>query len=132
VPHFVVLDSGLAADALEHWGPLVRRDPRFGPEGTNFDIARRAPGRRLELRTWERGVEGETLSCGSGAVAAAFAARLAGGEASWQVVPASGIPLAVGLPGPPRAPEAAELRGDARFLFRATVSDEATRGFPNA
>jgi diaminopimelate epimerase len=130
VPHFVIVDAELGPDALEHWGPKIRRDPRFGPDGTNFDIVSRDSKGTLELRTWERGVEGETLSCGSGAVAAAFAARLAGGAVSIRVVPASGIPLTVDLPGPRDAPEAAVLTGDARFLFSAVVNEEATRGFP--
>lgn len=131
VPHFVILDAPLGADALSRWGPKIRRDPRFGPDGTNFDLVTRTGPDRLDLRTWERGVEGETLSCGSGAVAAAFAARLDGGPATLRVVPASGIPLRVDLPGSPQAPEAAVLTGDARFLFSAVVSDEATRGFPD-
>jgi hypothetical protein len=47
-----------------------------------------------------------------------------------RVVPASGIPLTVDLPGPRDAPEESVLTGDARFLFSAVVNDEATRGFP--
>lgn len=132
VPHFVILDADLGPGALEHWGPKIRRDPRFGPDGTNFDLVNRDSAGRLDLRTWERGVEGETLSCGSGAVAAAFAARLVGGPASSRVVPTSGIPLTVDLPGPPGVPEAAVLTGDARFLFQAVVDGEATRGFPES
>jgi diaminopimelate epimerase len=132
VPHFVILDAGLGPDALSRWGPRIRRDPRFGPDGTNFDVVIRTRPDRLDLRTWERGVEGETLSCGSGAVAAAFAARLEGGPATVRVVPASGVPLQVDLPGPPQAPEAAVLTGDARFLFSAVVNEEATRGFPDS
>ena len=131
VPHFVILDAALGPEALSQWGPRIRRDARFGPDGTNFDLVTRTDPDRLDLRTWERGVEGETLSCGSGAVAAAFAARLDGGAATLRVVPASGIPLTVDLPGPPHAPEAAVLTGDARFLFSAVVNDEATRGFPD-
>jgi diaminopimelate epimerase len=132
VPHFVILDAGFGPEALSLWGPRIRRDPRFGPDGTNFDLVTRGGPDRLDLRTWERGVEGETLSCGSGAVAAAFAARLDGGPETLYVVPASGIPLTVELPGPPRAPEAAVLTGDARFLYSAVVDDEATQGFPDS
>jgi len=131
VPHFVIVDGGLGASALEQWGPRIRRDPRFGADGTNFDLVTRHGPDRIDLRTWERGVEGETLACGSGAVAAAFAARLDGGPATLRIVPASGIPLTVELPGPADAPDAAVLTGDARFLFSAVVNDEATRGFPD-
>jgi diaminopimelate epimerase len=131
VPHFVVVDGELGADALRRWGPRIRRDPRFGADGTNFDLVTRDGTERIDLRTWERGVEGETLSCGSGAVAAALAVRLDGGPATVRVLPASGIPLTVDLPGPADAPVEAVLTGDARFLFSAVVHDEATRGFPD-
>ena len=99
---------------------------------------------RLGMRLCERGRSGRAGRRRRGAraressepraarpVAAAFAARLDGGAATQRVVPASGIPLTVDLPGPPHAPEAAVLTGDARFLFSAVVNDEATRGFPD-
>ncbi len=87
-------------------------------------MSRRADG-ALGIRTWERGVEGETLSCGSGAIAAAFAARLGGGRETVTIVPASGVALRVELPGPASRPEAAVLEGDARVIFRARLCPEA-------
>jgi diaminopimelate epimerase len=130
VPHFVVFVTSPATAPLERWGPAVRHHARFAPAGTNVDDAGIRPDGQIALRTWERGVEGETLACGSGAVAAAFVARLDGGPASRGIVPASGVPLEIRLPGPPRSPEEVVMTGDARMVFEATVSPEASSGFP--
>jgi diaminopimelate epimerase len=129
VPHFVIPVDSTEAAPLERWGPALRRHPSFGPGGTNVDLLAHEEAGRLSVRTWERGVEGETLSCGSGAVAAAFAARLDGEDERLLLLPASGVPLEVGLPGPREAPEAAVLVGDARWIFEAELGREATDGF---
>jgi diaminopimelate epimerase len=129
VPHFVLAVADVARAPLEIWGPALRRHPAFGEEGTNVDLAERRPD-GIGIRTWERGVEGETLACGSGAVAAAcLARRLGWAGGTVRVVPASGIPLFVDLPGPADAPEAAVLEGDARWIFDGTLAPEATEGF---
>jgi diaminopimelate epimerase len=129
VPHFTVAVADAGSAPLETWGPALRRHPRFGVEGTNVDVVeRRADG--VAIRTWERGVEGETLACGSGAVAAALAARLLGWtDPPVRVLPRSGIPLLVDLTGPAGAPAAAILEGDARVIFDGALSPEATAGF---
>lgn len=130
VPHFVVPVADLARVPIATLGPAFRRHPHFGEDGTNVDfVAWRRDG-SLGIRTWERGVEGETLSCGSGAVAAAFAASLDGAGAEVRVTPWSGIPLRVSFHGPVGAPFGAVLEGDARVLFQATLSPEATQGVP--
>jgi diaminopimelate epimerase len=131
VPHFVVWTSPVAGAPLALWGPRVRRHPEFGREGSNLDLAARLPGGRLELRTWERGVEGETLACGSGALAAAYALRLEGGPETVTILPASGVPLTVRLPGPASRPDLAILEGDARIVFEGVPGPDATDGFPD-
>jgi diaminopimelate epimerase len=131
-PHFVVWSEQLDTEPLHFWGPRVRRHPVFGAPGTNLDlIAFRANG-AVAIRTWERGVEGETLACGSGAVAAAHVARLRGAAECVTVLPASGVSLRVELPGAPGEATKAVLEGDARFIFEADLSAEATLGFPAA
>jgi len=124
VPHLVVAVSDVGGDALLRWGPTLRRHPLFAPDGVNVDLVA-GSGDRLSIRTYERGVEGETLACGSGAVAAALAQRLVGGPGRVLVVPASGRVLVVELPGPPTAPRAAILTGDALRIFDGIVTDEA-------
>jgi diaminopimelate epimerase len=119
----------LAVAPLSTLGPALRSHPEFGVAGTNVDlVAWRADG-ALGIRTWERGVEGETLSCGSGAVAAALWAALTEGRRDVRIVPASGVPLRVAVEGPPEAPTGAVLEGDARRVFEGTLEDEGVWGF---
>ncbi|HEY3169618.1 MAG TPA: diaminopimelate epimerase, partial [Thermoanaerobaculia bacterium] len=78
VPHLVVfVRSDLAALPIESVGPPLRRHPLL-PEGANVNFVRVAGPNRLDVRTWERGVEAETLSCGSGVVASALVASQRG------------------------------------------------------
>jgi diaminopimelate epimerase len=129
VPHFVVFLEETGSAPLTRWGPIVRRHPCFGPAGTNLDVVALQRDGALSVRTWERGVEGETLSCGSGAVAVAAAHRSRGGPPQIDVVPASGVPLAVTLPGAAASPDAALLEGDARYIFEGRLSPESMQGF---
>jgi len=128
VPHVVFPVAGLATYPLERVAPPLRRHPALGPSGANVNLIEADAGGRVHVRTWERGVENETLSCGTGAVAVAFAARLAGAPETVVVVPRSGAVLTVMLEGDPKRPESARLTGDARFVFEGTLDPEATVG----
>ena len=125
VPHFVVQVPDVDDGPLERWGPLVRSHPEFGESGTNLDLFSFADSGEVRIRTWERGVEGETLACGTGAVAvgATVAADRGGGEVlvrTW-----SGSVLSVILEGDPGSHTAVELAGDARVVFRGELDPEA-------
>jgi diaminopimelate epimerase len=115
-PHFVAWTENLGAAPLERLGPPVRRHPEFGAAGANLDLVCRHPDGSLGIRTWERGVEGETLACGSGAVAAALANRLEGGGDAVRILPASGVPLEVEL-----QKDRVLLQGEARLVFEGDV-----------
>lgn len=71
VPHAVVLRDDLEDGTFEEFAPALRRHPATGAEGANADWVRLRGDGSVELRTFERGVEGETLACGTGAVAVA-------------------------------------------------------------
>ena len=72
VPHAIVpWDDDLARCPLAELGPPVRRHEQFGAPGANANFVRFAGPHDFDIRTWERGVEGETLACGSGVLAAA-------------------------------------------------------------
>jgi len=77
VPHLVVPVDDLEAALVTEWGRLLRFHQMFQPAGTNVNFARFTGPQALAIRTYERGVEDETLACGTGAVASALiAARL--------------------------------------------------------
>ncbi len=76
VPHAVVLWQDLATLDLQKWGRSIRQHPHFAPEGTNVDFIEILSDRSLRIRTYERGVEAETLACGTGVAAAAVTAIL--------------------------------------------------------
>jgi diaminopimelate epimerase len=72
VPHLVVpWPASLGQVPIETLGPALRTHPRLGAAGANVDFVRFRSATEIDLRTYERGVEGETLACGTGAVAAA-------------------------------------------------------------
>ena len=125
VPHIVVPVAGLSTYPLERVGPLLRRHPQLGASGANVDLVESDERGRIHVRTWERGVESETLSCGTGAVAVGLAARLAGAPETVVVVPRSGLTLTVTIEGDPARPTSAHLAGDARFVYKGALDPEA-------
>lgn len=132
VPHFLISVDAVGDAPLDVWGPRIRRHARLGAEGANVDVVSALHGGRLHVRTWERGVEGETLACGSAAVAAGFAAATAAGVRALEIVPASGIPLEVGVvEGDDEEAGGVTLSGDARRIFEGRLGAEATCGFPD-
>lgn len=82
VPHAVVFVADVEALDVAVSGASLRRHPAFAPKGANANFAQvLAPG-HLVLRTFERGVEGETLACGTGVCATALLHHLATGAPS--------------------------------------------------
>jgi diaminopimelate epimerase len=77
VPHtvcFVADSEELAVSDVLGWGRSIRFHPRFHPAGTNVNFACINNIHHMSVRTYERGVEGETLACGTGDIAAALIA----------------------------------------------------------
>jgi diaminopimelate epimerase len=74
VPHAVAFVDDLQSCAVVEWGRKIRFHGHFAPQGTNADFAAVLSPRKIQLRTYERGVEDETLACGTGMVAAVLAA----------------------------------------------------------
>jgi diaminopimelate epimerase len=72
VPHAVIYSDAIDNVPIADLGRAVRFHSRFSPAGTNADFVQVEGGNRIRVRTYERGVEDETLACGTGAVAAAI------------------------------------------------------------
>ena len=116
VPHFVVPVPCVADVPLEAWAPPLRAHARFGAQGANVDFVTRAEDGRVYMRTFERGVEGETLACGSGAIAAALWAVADGAAAPVTVRTAGGDDLVVSFDAGSGS-RAATLTGPAVVVF---------------
>jgi len=117
VPHIVVLCQDVEAVDLEVRGRALRNHPDLSA-GANANFVARS-GNGWTYRTFERGVEGETLACGSGSVAVA-ALLSAWGLASGPVTlrTRSGAPLVVDVEdGTP------SLAGEGRLVFEGTLRD---------
>lgn len=73
VPHFIVFVKDIQSVPLASLGPLLRNHPDLAPDGANVDFLElREGGEPHSIRTYERGVEGETLACGTGVSAAGW------------------------------------------------------------
>jgi len=72
VPHAVIFVEGLDKIDIVNIGRQIRFHKKFQPQGTNVDFVQVIDDNNIKLRTYERGVEEETLACGTGAVAAAL------------------------------------------------------------
>ena len=76
VPHYVLFVSNVDQIDVEAIGRELRHHAAFAPAGTNVNFVERLAPSRVKLRTYERGVEEETLACGTGATATALFTHL--------------------------------------------------------
>jgi diaminopimelate epimerase len=96
VPHAVLFVSNADKVFVGGLGSALRFHKAFGPKGTNVNFVQKIGPNKLRVRTYERGVEGETLACGTGVTASAIAAALKGlVKAPVQCVVAGGDTLKV-------------------------------------
>ena len=72
--HYVRFVDDVETLDIETEGPRYRHDPAFAPVGANANFVQRLPEGGIKVRTFEKGVEGETLACGTGITASAIAA----------------------------------------------------------
>lgn len=77
-PHYIRFVSDVKDYPVVEEGKKIRYDDQFKPGGTNVNFVELQPDDTLFVRTYERGVENETLSCGTGITGAALAASLKG------------------------------------------------------
>ena len=76
VPHAVLFVRSVRSIDVAKQGRAIRYHSAFAPSGTNVNFVEIGRGNRIHVRTYERGVEGETLACGTGVVAASILSNL--------------------------------------------------------
>lgn len=127
VPHFVVWVDDIEMVDLVMRGRSLRHHPNAGPPGANVNFVAQGRGDGFSIRTYERGVEGETLACGTGAVASAAllaAWGVATGAGPTRLWTRSGAPLDIRLAASAGAQPrvSATLRGEGRVVFRGELA----------
>jgi diaminopimelate epimerase len=122
VPHAIVIVEDLEATQVDELGRAIRFHPAFAPEGANANfIALRSDG-GIDIRTYERGVEGETLACGTGAIAAALIAYLHGhGSSPLSVGTRGGLTLKISFEQTGETFGQIQLEGEARVVYEGVV-----------
>ena len=118
VPHAVVAAAEVDRVDVAKLGKALRHHPVFGEAGANVNFVERL-GDHLRIRTYERGVEGETLACGTGAAASAIAiGRAMGLRPPVRVMTRGGFALTIGWnDAPDGAVRDVVLTGPARKVF---------------
>jgi diaminopimelate epimerase len=128
VPHAVLRTDDLDATDVAGLGRAIRRHSAFAPAGTNANFLSVTGPRSIRIRTYERGVEAETLACGTGIVASALVAgRLGLVTPPVQVSVASGDVLTVGFELVPDGAKNPTLQGPAEHVFRGELDYAPTR-----
>jgi diaminopimelate epimerase len=123
VPHFVCFrDEAVDSVPIDDWSPALRRHLDLGAEGANVDFVEMRGRHDFAIRSFERGIEGETLACGTGVLATAAAALTAGlGELPLRAMTRGGFTLEVLGSTSGRRIEHWELAGDARLVAEGTL-----------
>ena len=131
VPHYVTfLRDELWSQDIEPLGRAIRRHADLQPAGANANFVVVRDPHSIEVRTYERGVEGETLACGSGVVASVSTSALFGRvQSPVSVLTRSGITLEVTFDLQKGVVDDVHLKGDARLVYRSTLTPETIDGF---
>ncbi len=122
VPHAVIFVPDADKAMVNQLGAEVRHHAHFRPKGTNVNFAQVLGPNHIRVRTYERGVEGETLACGTGVSAAAMiASRVQGFTSPVKVLVQGGDTLEVSFQTNGDAFSDVRLSGPADFSFEGRV-----------
>jgi len=129
VPHVVQIVEDLENYDVSKFGPAIRYHPVYQPNGTNANFIEVRGENTIHIRTYERGVEDETLACGTGAVASALIGASKGLASSpVSVHPKGGEVLTIHFKGKERGFSDVFLEGDARVVYEGQLWEEAYMG----
>ena len=122
VPHVVIPVSRIDDVDVRREGSLVRYHKMFSPNGTNVNFIEKRGPKELAVRTYERGVEDETLACGTGVVASALIFSIVEKvNGPITVVARGGDELQVGFEKSDSGFRNVTLTGPAEFVFEGTI-----------
>src|SRR3954471_22570096 len=122
VPHVVIPVSDIAKVDVRKIGSAVRHHTEFEPRGANVNFLERRGESQIAIRTYERGVEDETLACGTGVVASALLfAATEGANSPVRVLVKGGDELQVGFDRLINGFTHVTLSGPADFVFEGSV-----------
>ena len=124
VPHLIVLVDDVDRVALQERGRALRFNAALAPEGANINFISVDDSGSWRMRTYERGIEGETLACGTGAVGAGCAIQDWGlGTLPLTMQTRSGCTLVVrATKAPSGRYEDVWLAGEGRMVFRGVIT----------
>ncbi len=126
VPHAVAFVDDVEEVDVVNLGRVLRHHDAFAPRGTNADFVQVVDRGTLRMRTYERGVEDETLACGTGAVASAIAAHLKGQvEPPVSVITRSGRALRIHFRTQEMHYTDVFLEGDALRIYDGVILPDA-------
>jgi diaminopimelate epimerase len=122
VPHVVMETDSIGEIDLTTLGPAIRYHDAFAPAGTNLNLFQVLGPDHLRVRTYERGVEAETLACGTGIVACGLVAGTLGRVTTpVKITCASGDILEVDYTMGETGPEQVTLTGPAVHVFSGEI-----------
>ncbi len=126
VPHAILFVEDLERAPVVELGRKIRSHEAFRPAGTNVDFVQVTGPNRIMIRTYERGVEDETLACGTGATASALIAAALGYVTSPVAVTVrSGELLTVHFEQRDGTFEEVFFEGDVRLIYQGELTEEA-------
>lgn len=122
-PHHVEIVRNLMYFDVYRKGKQIRNSEAYAPAGTNVNFVEQEGPNHFRIRTFERGVEDETLSCGTGATAVALAMHALGKVDQNEVkIEVEGGELSVSFQYVNQAYQQVFLKGPATFVFQGTIS----------
>jgi len=129
VPHVVLSTDDIESIDIVEWGRAIRHHDAFLPTGTNVNFVKHMGNNTLAVRTYERGVEDETLACGTGCVASSLIMCLKHGLVSpVNIKTRSGVMLRVHYTKENDVFTRIYLEGDARVIYHGTLWKEGWEG----
>jgi diaminopimelate epimerase len=126
VPHVVVMQDAVDGVDVFGLGRTIRNHAAYSPAGTNVNFICQQGMGSLAVRTYERGVEDETLACGTGSIASALVASI---KLNWKspinLLTRGGETLTVYFTKRDGIFRNVFLEGDARIIYTAQLGEEA-------